>query len=156
QAPLTARTIQDISQSTMTQREIQSDPNINDPNSTLAGPGFVAPIGKKSHFPPRVMFTPQVDLSQIEQTNRDSIISNGPDGIRGTADDTILPNRFNVPNQFVAAGTGSLPAGFQKTDPTATPDNPPESYGLISGLLPTAQSRGVGTLPGGIPIYKNG
>jgi uncharacterized protein GlcG (DUF336 family) len=156
QAPLTSRTIQDIAQSTMTQREIQSDPNINDPNSTLAGPGFVAPIGKKSHFPPRVMFTPQVDLSQIEQTNRDSIISNGPDQIRGTADDTILPNRFNVPSQYIPAGGQSLPAGFQKTNPTATPDNPPESYGLISGLLPTAQSRGIGTLPGGIPIYKNG
>jgi uncharacterized protein GlcG (DUF336 family) len=156
QAPLTSRTIQDIAQSTMTQREIQSDPNINDPNSTLAGPGFVAPIGKKAHFPPRVMWTPQVDLQQIEQTNRDSIISNGADQIRGTADDTILPNRFNVPSQFIPAGDQSLPAGFQKTNPTATPDNPPESYGLISGLLPTAQSRGIGTLPGGIPLYKNG
>ena len=154
QAPLTSRTIQDISQSTMTQREIQSDPNINDPNSTLAGPGFVAPIGKKGHFPPRVMFTPQVDLSQIEQTNRDSIISDGDDRIRGNSDDITLPNRFNVPDQYVAPNTESLPAGFQLTDPTATPDNPPESYGLISGQDHTAQSRGVGTLPGGIPLFK--
>jgi uncharacterized protein GlcG (DUF336 family) len=155
QAPLTSRTIQDIAQSTMTQREIQSDPNITDPNSPLAGPGFVAPIGKKSHFPPRVQFTPQVDLSQIEQTNRDSIISNGASGIRGAPDNTILPNRFNVSNQYVAPNTGSLPPGFQKTNPTATPDNPPESYGYISGILPTAQSRGIGTLPGGIPIFKS-
>jgi uncharacterized protein GlcG (DUF336 family) len=161
QAPLTSRTIQDISQSTMTQREIQSDPNINDPSSTLQGPGFVAPIGKKGHFPPRVAFTPQVDLVQIEQTNRDSILS-FPSGQVRTINDpgspgnaTQLPNRFNVPNQFVGPGTGSLPPGFQNTNPTATPDNPPESYGYISGLLPTAQSRGIGTLPGGIPLFKN-
>jgi uncharacterized protein GlcG (DUF336 family) len=158
QAPLTSRTIFDIAQSTMTQREIQSDPNINDPNSTLAGPGFVAPIGKKSHFPPRVMFTPQVDLSQIELTNRDSIISDGQDRIRGSADDTVLPNRFNVPNQFVAPNGQSLPPGFQlnPANKNATPDNPPESYGFISGLIPAAQSRGIGTLPGGIPVFKNG
>jgi uncharacterized protein GlcG (DUF336 family) len=159
QAPLTSRTIQDIAQSTMTQREIQADPSINDPNSTQAGPGFVAPIGKKGHFPPRVMWTPQVDLFQIEQTNRDSIISDGQDRIRGTADDVILPNRFNVPNQFVAPNDQSLPPGFQLTNPNATPDNPPESYGYISGLNPNAQSRGIGTLPGGIPLFiddKNG
>src|SRR4051794_1170206 len=141
QAPLTSRTIQNIAQSTMTQREIQSDPNIPDPNSTFRGPAFVAPIGKKGHFPPRVMFTPQVDLFQIEQTNRDSIISPGPDRIRGTADDIQLPSRFNVPTQFIPPGQGI---------------SAPESYGLISGLLPSAQSRGIGTLPGGIPIIKDG
>ena len=141
QAPLTSRTIQNISQSTMTQREIQSDPNIPDPNSPDRGPGFVAPIGKKGHFPPRVMFTPQVDLFEIEHTNRDSIVSPGPDHIRGTADDIVLPSRFNADPAFIPPGK-NLP--------------PPESYGFISGLLPSAQSRGIGTLPGGIPIYKNG
>jgi uncharacterized protein GlcG (DUF336 family) len=155
QAPLTSRTIQDISQSTMTQREIQSNPDITDPNSPLEGPGFVAPIGKKGHFPARVMFTPQVDLAQIEQTNRDSIISIGQSGVMGGPGEVVLPNRFNVPSQFIPPGDQSQPAGFQLSDPTATPDNPPESYGLISGLDPTAQSRGVGTLPGGIPIYKS-
>src|SRR6185437_6262929 len=30
----------------------------------------------------------------------------------------------------------------------------PESYGLVSGLLPSAQARGIGTLPGGIPIFN--
>jgi len=79
QAPLTSRTIQDISQSTITQREVQSSPDVLDPNSSFRGPGFVSPIGLKGHFPPRVMFTPQVDLFQIEHTNRDSIISPGPD-----------------------------------------------------------------------------
>ena len=155
QAPLTSRTIQDISQSTMTQREIQSSPDITDPNSPLEGPGFVAPIGKKGHFPARVMFTPQVDLAQIEQTNRDSIISIGQSGVMGGPGDVVLPNRFNVPDQYIVPNDQSQPAGFQLTDPTATPDNPPESYGLISGLDPTAQSRGIGTLPGGVPIFKS-
>jgi uncharacterized protein GlcG (DUF336 family) len=30
----------------------------------------------------------------------------------------------------------------------------PESYGVQSGLVPFAQSRGIATLPGGVPIYK--
>src|SRR5437868_2452259 len=62
QAPLTSRTIQFISQSTITEREVNSNPDITDPNSTERGPGFVAPVGIKGHFPPRVPFTPQVDL----------------------------------------------------------------------------------------------
>src|SRR5262249_38652121 len=103
------------------------------------GPGFVAPIGIRAHFPPNVMFTPQVDLFNIEGTNRDSIISPGPDHIRGTADDIPLPSRFNVPLQFI-------PPGVHLT--------PPESYGFLSGIFPAGQSRGIGTLPGGIPIYK--
>ena len=123
----------------MTQREIQSDPNIPDPNSPDRGPGFVAAVGKKGHFPPRVMFTPQVDLFEIEHTNRDSIVSPGPDRIRGTADDIVLPSRFNANPAFIPPGK-NLP--------------PPESYGFLSGLLPSAQSRGIGTLPGGIPLFK--
>ena len=71
QAPLTSRTIQFISQSTITQREVDSNPNIPDPNSTVHGPGFVAPIGIGGHFPPGVLNTPQVDLFDIEHTNRD-------------------------------------------------------------------------------------
>ncbi len=137
--PLTSRTINSLSQSTMSQREIQSDPNIPDPNSPDRGPGFVASVGKKGHFPPRVMFTPQVDLFQIEHTNRDSIVSPGPDHIRGTADDIVLPSRFNADPAFIPPGK-NLP--------------PPESYGFLSGLLPSAQSRGIGTLPGGIPLFK--
>ena len=140
QAPLTSRTIQEISQSTMTQREIQSDPNVPAPNSTLRGPGFVAPIGKKGHFPARVMFTPQVDLFEIEHTNRDSIVHPGPSHVKGI-DDILLPARFNADPAYVPLGK-SLP--------------PPESYGFVSGILPNAQSRGIGTLPGGIPLFKNG
>src|SRR5690606_26889829 len=41
EAPLTSRTIRFISQSTVTEREVESNPNIKDPNSTVRGPGFV-------------------------------------------------------------------------------------------------------------------
>ena len=128
QAPLTSRTIQEISQTTITQREVESSPDILDPNgdSTLAGPGFVAPVGVKGHFPPGIMFTPQVDLYDIESTNRDSI-------------SPTTRTRFNVPPQYIPAG-GNLVA--------------PESYGQVTGILPTAQARGIATLPGGLPLYK--
>ncbi len=141
QAPLTSRTIQKISQSTITQREVEADPSIADPNSTDRGPGFVAAVGIKAHFPPGVPFTPQVDLFQIEHTNRDSTIFSGADRITGTADDTVRPQRFNIDPAFVPAGQ------------TLTV---PDSYGFQSGRKPTAKSRGIGTLPGGIPIFKNG
>jgi uncharacterized protein GlcG (DUF336 family) len=142
QAPLTSRTIQLISQTTMTQREIESNPSIPDPDSTLRGPGFVAPIGIKGHFPPGVRFTPQVDLFAIEHTNRDSLIHPGPDRIKGTPDDIVLPSRFNVDPAFI-------PPNVQ-ADPLFTP----ESYGFISGIEPDAQARGIATLPGGVPIAK--
>src|SRR5262249_16586639 len=89
--------------------------------------------------------TPQVDLFEIEHTNRDSIVSPGPDRIRGTADDILLPNRFNVPDAFIPS---SIPLNQRLA--------PPESYGFLTGIAPNAQSRGIGTLPGGIPIFKNG
>ena len=146
QAPLTSRTIQILSQSTMTQREVESDPNIPDAGSTERGPGFVAPVGLKGHFPPGIEYTPQVDLYEIEHTNRDSIVSPGPDHIRGTGDDVALPNRFNVPDEFLATNADGTPKTI----------NAPESYGFVSGLLPSAQSRGIGTLPGGIPLVKDG
>ncbi|MGA7500374.1 MAG: hypothetical protein WBX00_26885 [Isosphaeraceae bacterium] len=127
-APLTSRTIQDISQTTITQRVVDSNPDVPDPNgdSTLYGPGYVAAVGIKGHFPPGIMFTPQVDLFDIEGTNRDSL-------------SPVTHTRFNVPSQYIPPGA-SLVA--------------PESYGQVTGLLPTAQSRGIGTLPGGVPLYK--
>ncbi|MFO0800448.1 MAG: heme-binding protein [Gemmataceae bacterium] len=141
QAPLTSRTVQFISQSTITQREIDSNPSITDPNSTQRGPGFVAATNIGNHFPPGIAFTPQVDLFQIEHTNRDSIVNPGEDRIKGTADDVALAQRFNIDPAFVPAGQALFA---------------PESYGFSSGVRPRAQSRGVATLPGGIPIYKNG
>lgn len=146
EAPLTSRTIQYISQSTITEREVNSNPNITDPNSTVRGPGFVAPIGIRGHFPPNVPFTPQVDLFAIEHTNRDGIYGPGADRIIGTADDELRMRRFN-------------------TDPAQTLGTlySPDSYGFESGLsprlangVPVAQSRGIATLPGGIPLVKNG
>ncbi|MDB5311701.1 MAG: hypothetical protein JWO38_5903 [Gemmataceae bacterium] len=131
QAPLTSRTVQFISQSTITQREVNSNPAITDPNSTVAGPGFVAPVGVGGHFPPGIALTPQVDLSQIEQTNRDA------SSIGGVA----LAGRFNIDPAFVPAGHTLFA---------------PDSYGVVSGLMPGARNRGIATLPGGIPIVKNG
>jgi uncharacterized protein GlcG (DUF336 family) len=146
QAPLTSRTIQNLAESTMTQREIQSNPSITDPNSPLRGPGAVAPLGIKGHFPPGVPFTPQVDLFQIELTNRDSILHSIANGvIRTSSTEVTLPNRFNVPNQYIPPAIAA----------TGTQLTPPESYGFVSGLEPDAQARGIGTLPGGIPIIRD-
>ncbi|HVJ83772.1 MAG TPA: hypothetical protein VNC50_22075, partial [Planctomycetia bacterium] len=157
-APLNSRTIQFISQSTKTEREIESNPNILDPDSSLRGPGFVAPIGIGGHFPP-VSFTPSANLFDIEHTNRDRLggitingdvtgqpgVSGhaGADGIAGTADDPVTGavGRFNIPFADYAPGK-VLEA--------------PISFGQYSGLFPNGQSRGIGTLPGGIPLYKNG
>jgi uncharacterized protein GlcG (DUF336 family) len=141
EAPLTSRTIRILSQSTITQREVESNPNDPSPASTTRGPGFVAPIGLGGHFPPGVMHTPPVDLFDIEHTNRDGSVHPGPDLVKGTADDIALPARFNIDPAFVPAGQ-SIEA--------------PESYGFTSGLMPSAQSRGIATLPGGVPLYRNG
>jgi uncharacterized protein GlcG (DUF336 family) len=145
QAPLTSRTIQFISQTTITQREVESNPSVPDPSSPLRGPGFVAPVGLGGHFPPNIPNTPPVDLFGIEHTNRDSLVNPGSDHVKGTADDLVLPNRFNVPDAFI-------PADIPAYERLAAP----ESYGLVSGVMPNAQARGIATLPGGIPLYKRG
>ncbi len=118
-SPLSSRAIQFISQSTITQREVDSSPESTNP--TTEGPGFVAPIGLGGYFPPGVADTPAADLFGIEGTNRDTLMD---------------PGRFNTPT-FVT--------GF----------NAMISYGQASGLLPSAQPRGLGTLPGGVPIYES-
>ncbi|MBY0524290.1 MAG: heme-binding protein [Gemmataceae bacterium] len=141
QAPLTSRTVQFIAQSTITQREVDANPNITDPNSTVRGPGYVAPVGLNGHFPPGVPFTPQVDLAAIEHSNRDSRFHPGPDHILGTGDDILLPARFNADPAYIPPGQ-ALPF--------------PNSYGLQVYGFQNAQNRGIGTLPGGIPIFQNG
>ena len=135
--PLTSRTVRFISQSTVIEREVESDPNNADP--TLRGPGFVAPIGLGGHFPPEILHTPHVDLFAIEHTNRDSLIHAGVNGLRedGGGDDIVLGSRFNA--DFLL-GKEILA---------------PESYGFASGLAPTQQSRGIATLPGGIPLFRD-
>lgn len=147
-APLTSRTVRFLSQSTVTQREVESNPNVDGASAASAlasitrGPGFVAPVGVGGHFPPDIDFTPPVDLFAIEHTNRDSTLHPGPDGVKGTADDITLRGRFNIDPAHV-------PAGNELTAP--------ESYGHVqnSGLLPDAQSRGIATLPGGIPLFRD-
>jgi uncharacterized protein GlcG (DUF336 family) len=140
QAPLTSRTVQFISQSTITQREVESLPFDQDPNSPGRGPGYVAPVGAGGHFPPNVPDTPQVDLFGIEHSNRDSLDNPGPDHIKGTADDITLADRFNIDPAFIPAGVELFA---------------PESYGAAFGQK-QSQGRGIATLPGGIPLYKNG
>lgn len=157
-APLTSRLVRFISQSTVTFREVNSDPSSNNP--LFEGPGFVAPIGLGGHFPPEVLFTPPVDLFAIEHTNRDQSIHPGEDGERGTADDITLTNRFNIDTAFVPLDT----------DGDGFPDNPdvnmdgmadslrlsaPDSYGFVSGIAPNAQARGIATLPGGVPFFRD-
>lgn len=134
QAPLTSRTVREISQSTITQREVESNPNIMDVNSTVRGPGFVAPIGVGGNFPPGVMNTGSADLFGIEHTNRDSVVQPGFDGMKDINDfnNRLTTGRFNAAPSL----------------------DSPESYGYVSAMMVTAQSRGIGTLPGGLPIYK--
>ncbi|MCY2967760.1 MAG: heme-binding protein, partial [Planctomycetota bacterium] len=157
--PLTSRVIQFISQSTVTQREVEGNPNADNSSaasaaaaSTTRGPGFVAPIGVGGHFPPGVADTPPVDLFAIEHTNRDSNLAPGADGVKGTADDIAL--------RTITDGLGRIRNRFNM-DPTYVPTGQalfaPESYGNVqnSNLLPDATSRGIATLPGGIPIYKD-
>lgn len=175
QAPLTSRTIQEISQTTMTERVVNSTPDGVSPDSVFFGPGFVAPIGAKGHFPPNIGFTPQVDLLGIEYTNRDSLNHPGADRVKGTVDDIALANRFNVPDsqipllmnqmgqfidisQLVQNGRDGNPGLIPVTaDPNKAKlyVNAPESWGFVTGKYPQGQARGIATLPGGIPIYKN-
>ncbi|MCA8998892.1 MAG: heme-binding protein [Planctomycetaceae bacterium] len=139
-APLTSRLVRFISQSTVTEREVDSNPNITDPNSTVRGPGFIAPIGLGGHFPPDIPHTPPVDLFAIEHTNRDSLVSPGPDRIQGTPDDIALPYRFNI-------NPANVPAGQEIVAPL--------SYGDDAGIDGVFQNRGIATLPGGVPIYRD-
>ena len=142
EAPLTSRTVRFISQSTITQREVESNPNIMNPDSIRRGPGFVAPIGTGGHFPPMVANTPLVDLLMIEHQSRDGSVAPGLDGIKGTGDDLAMTSRFNVDLNHVPLEAKAYMQTF------------PDSYGTQSGVLPRAQNRGIATLPGGIPIYK--
>ncbi len=167
-APITSRLIRFISQSTITQREAESNPNHCNPATAAydpltCGPGSVGPIGLGGHFPPEIAHTPQVDLFDIEHTNRDSIVHPGPNGYRETVvlnpdgtvasvsgDDILLPNRFNIADADVAP-TGPPPFDI----PTEWGLRAPESYGFQSGIFPEAQARGIATLPGGVPIYRD-
>ena len=159
-APLPSRTVRFISQSTVTQREVQAAPMHEMPE--YQGPGFVAPIGVGGHFPPEVSFTPQVDLFAIEHQSRDSSLHAGLDGVKGTVDDFELINRFNVdlarvPDALESAFDVDVRTNATEDFLTATDEffgMFPESYGLVTGTSIHSQSRGIATLPGGVPLYK--
>lgn len=141
--PLTSRTIRNISQTTITQREMQSNPNESD--LTKRGPGFVAPVGIGGHFPPAIAHTPQVDLFGIEHTNRDSIVHPGMNSVRETTDPTLA---------VIGGDDILLPGRFNTTYEPGKDIEAPESYGFTSRRMTEAQSRGIATLPGGIPLYR--
>ena len=139
-APLTSRTIRSLSQSTMVQRVVESSPVAI--TQEYVGPGFVAPIGVGGKFPPEVDFTPQVDLFAIEHQSRDSQRHPGPDQIKGNEDDFYLRTRFNGDPTFIPSNSETF---FQTW---------PESYGVQTETFFDSQSRGVATLPGGVPLFK--
>lgn len=148
-APLTSRLVQFISQSTITQREVEGNPSALEADPTKQGPGYVAPIGLGAHFPPGIFRTPPVDLFGIEHTNRDNRINAGPDGLLGTKDDI---GRFNI-------APGDIPLD---DNPLAIPGSQknivaPLSYGAIKDPANADKyvSRGVATLPGGVPIFRD-
>jgi uncharacterized protein GlcG (DUF336 family) len=112
QQALTSRSIRFISQSTITQRMVDSSFYVANTSSPAYGPGFVAPVGLGGNYPPGVAFTPLVDLFGIELTNR---------------------VQLGLPNLST------------------------KSYGTsIGAAVHPNFSRGVATLPGGIPLYEFG
>ncbi|MBU6275790.1 MAG: heme-binding protein [Planctomycetes bacterium] len=105
QGILTSRTVSHISQSTITQREMQANPNAAD--QTVKGPGWVAPVGIGGEFPPGILRTPLVDLFAIEHTNRTSIVVDGK----------VITNRASYGQQSgtlpgsIGRGIATLPGG---------------------------------------------
>jgi uncharacterized protein GlcG (DUF336 family) len=111
QAILTSRTVSHISQSTVTQREMQANPASGDP--TTLGPGYVAPVSVGGEFPPGILRQPLVDLFAIEHTNRVSVFTKDP-ALGGTE----VVNRDSYGEQSGAApgtvsrGIATLPGGI--------------------------------------------
>jgi len=110
QGILTSRTVAYLSQSTITQREVEANPSSL--NESIRGPGFVAAVGVGGQFPPGIINQPLVDLFCIEHSNRVSTFVDGQ----------LIANR--------------------------------KSYGQQVGTAPNETSRGIGTLPGGLPVYR--
>ena len=110
QGILTSRTVGYLSQSTITQREVEANPSSL--NESIRGPGFVAAVGVGGQFPPGIIYQPLVDLFAIEHSNRVSTVVDG----------VLIANR--------------------------------KSYGQQVGTAPNETSRGIGTLPGGLPVYR--
>ena len=145
-APLTSRTIQFISQSTITQREVESNPNITDPNSTAPRPGLRrAGRHQGGHFPPASPITPQVDLfaHRAHQPRQHHPPRRRP---ASRAPPTTSPLHEPVQRRpaFVPAG--------QDIRADSYGDRPPRVR--LDPALDHGQSRGIATLPGGIPLLR--
>ena len=133
QAILTSRTVSHISQSTITQREMQANPASGD--QTTLGPGYVAPVGIGGEFPPGILRQPLVDLFAIEHTNRVSVLKPG-----------ISPSSPFDPANFV-------------TDRRSYAAQVAGTYGAVgsqAGQPPQPIARGISTMPGGLGIYRLG
>ena len=71
------------------------------------------------------------------------------DGAYNPGDNVGLPDAYNLPTAYVPAGPGAdFRASYYDTLlPTAEQNDP---------ACPTSASRGIATLPGGIPLYEDG
>ncbi|MFM8706993.1 MAG: hypothetical protein ACKOHK_02590, partial [Planctomycetia bacterium] len=132
QAILTSRTVSHISQSTITQREVEANPNSADP--LVQGPGYVAPVGIGGQFPPGILRRPLVDLFAIEHTNRVSVLKPGI-----SPADPFDPANFIIDRRSYSAQVAG-------------------TYGAVgsqAGQGPQAIARGISTMPGGLGIYRD-
>jgi uncharacterized protein GlcG (DUF336 family) len=111
QAILTSRTVSHISQSTVTQREMQANPASADP--TKQGPGYVAPVSVGGEFPPGILRQPLVDLFAIEHTNRVTVVT-GMGGSTVVKRDAYAQQIAapGITTNAVARGIATLPGGL--------------------------------------------
>ena len=129
------------------QREVESNPNITDPNSTVRGPGFVAPIGIGGHFPPeRRRSRRRSTCSPSSTPTATASCHPGPDRIKGTGRRHPAAEPLQHRPRVRPAGQ-ALDAAAVVRRARSRPCRPTDRQ---------PQSRGIATLPGGIPLYKNG
>jgi uncharacterized protein GlcG (DUF336 family) len=98
-------------------------------------------------------------LFAIEHQSRDSQRHPGPDQIKGNVDDFYLRTRFNGDPTFVPKNSETFFQTWPEAYGIQTAPRMPEPGDPVQPIDPTlgffdSQSRGVATLPGGIPLYK--
>ena len=77
--------------------------------------------GERGHFPPGIMHTPQVDLFEIEHTNRDTVPPPGTGRFNATylpGQDIHAPESYGVESGFLPSSLSSL--GVQTRVPGLT------------------------------------
>ena len=140
-APLTSITVQFLSQTTITQRMTDSSPDVTDHEFAAL---WARRRGSDSNWRPLPARRAQHAVCRSFRHRVYQPRQFGETGPGGTTPITI-PERFNVDPAYI-------PASIPSDEDLQAPD----SYGIVSGIDPTAQGRGIGTLPGGLPIYLNG